>query len=53
LSLHLQGTAPSLVLRAFGEFLDLTASAELDSVTCTTTLALLRDMSRSYTGEAA
>jgi hypothetical protein len=39
------------VLKAFGEFIDLNSTLELDSVTCTAALALLRDMSLSYAGE--
>lgn len=32
----------------FAQFLDLVESVQLDSVTCNTTIALIRDMSKSY-----
>lgn len=44
----LQGTSPALILEEFAQFLDLVESIQLDSVTCNTTMALIRDMSKSY-----
>jgi len=43
-----QDTSPALILEEFAEFQDRVENIQLDSVTCNTTMALIRDMSKSY-----